>query len=159
MPKDTNRAILGQLVEEEVELGDHIEAVLPGICPLSPPLTLCRGRGFYPDAAFGRGRGRGQTSGDEIHSSEQTSAPPAAPSSGVEPVPESEKGPAPSTSTTEETAGAQSIHTADGGFRGRFRGRAVGYQGRGRFAGRAIRGRNKTWVRGPSIEDSLVTDR
>jgi hypothetical protein len=42
MPKDTNRAILGQLVEEEVELGDHIEAGLPGISSSLPtPRSPC----------------------------------------------------------------------------------------------------------------------
>jgi hypothetical protein len=52
--------------------------------------------------------------------------------------------------------------TTRGGFRGRFRGGSSGrdvYRGRGRFAGRIIRGRNKTWVRGPGADDPLSTER
>lgn len=53
---------------------------------------------------------------------------------------------------------ASDVAAMRGGFRGGFRGRET-YRGRGRFAGRIIRGRNKTWVRGPGSETPLVTER
>ena len=57
-----------------------------------------------------------------------------------------------------ETDNNSSTLFAGRGVRGRFRGREA-YRGRGRFAGRIIRGRNKTWVRGPGTETPLTTDR
>lgn len=143
------------------------------------PRGTYRGRGFYPNGRGGRGYeapttetvpGQAEGTTEQRTSTIFTSAP-IDQGTASNAIQSSESLP----SDTIVHTPIESAGTGQGGldstvqgtappFRGgyRGRGRASGrdtFRGRGRFAGRIIRGRNKTWVRGPGTEVPLSTDR
>lgn len=136
-------------LEEEEDLVEHFEVLQRGIiCEFSLFSSHSRGRGFYS-----AGRGRGETGEPSVPTQSPSESNPQENTVSNNPETNNE------VHEPNESVSAQNVDSSTFPTRGRFRGRASGFRGRGRLAGRAIRGRNKTWVRGPGVETPLTTDR